>query len=119
MMNTQRVQASWKKTKCPVFSVVIWWLSEILGQTPLDFPLPAPFLVKKDRLMLGTSHLPPDLGAVPEGAESSADGCLLFPVDFVSCLENSRFFTLNVKHGYHLRMCSKDFKDASLSTVES
>lgn len=73
MINAQRVQASWKKMKCHVSSVVTWWLSKIFGQTPLDFPLPAPFLVKKDRSVLGTSRLPPDLGAVPEGAESSAD----------------------------------------------
>lgn len=35
------------------------------------------------------------------------------------CLENSGFFILNVKCGYHLRMYLKDFKDASFSTEET
>lgn len=64
MVNTQRVQASWQKMRCRVFSVVTWWPSEIFGQTPLDFPLQTPFLIK-DGLVPGTSRVPPDLGAVP------------------------------------------------------
>lgn len=95
-----------------------FWLNTIGLSPVLPFPCKEGVFIDPTQTG-GWEH--PACHQVPgelQDAGSSANSFLSMLILF-SKLENSRFFILHVKYDCHLRICSKDLKDTSLSTEET